>query len=172
MENLNSQIESILSKHRRAAADEIASTCFGSNVVMNGTSNGTANGAVAKTIAAAPVKSTKVSAKKPSTKKVAKTAAKAKSVKGKTAKEKAINKAKGKKRDPALLTKLMESIHKYVSSHSDEVDAKGNKGVSIEVLSKALEASSKDLTLPMKKLIKEKKITTKGQKRATRYFAK
>ena len=179
MENLNSQIEVIIRKHISAAVIEVAD--FQKNHIaaalgLNGASNGASNGAAAKSVAAAPVKSTKVSAKKPTTKKVAKTVGKAKvkSAKGKTAKEKAINAAKGVKRDPALLQGLMDSIHKFVSANPTTTGKDGSTtpGVSIEAISKALETASKDLTLPMKKLIASKKITTKGQKRATRYFAK
>ena len=174
MENLNTQIDHIVKKHSAALATEVAAAqkahlmlAFG----LNESSNGASNGASHEPVAAAPVaaKSTKVSAKKPVAKKVGKTAkAAAKTDDAKAA----ANKAKGVKRDPELLEKLKGSILTYVSTHCQKEDDKGNKGITIEVLKKALKADSKDLTLPMKKLIADKKITTTGQKRATRYWAK
>lgn len=178
MENLNSQLEVIIKKHVAAAVTEAADLqkthimhAFG----LNGASNGAAAVAAPVKVAAKPAaKSTKVSAKKPVTKKVAKTAGKtaAKAAKkgAKRTKEE-IDASKGVKRDPAVLQKLMDSIHKYVAAHQTGKDG-ASVGVGIEVLSKSLKTASKDLTLPMKKLIKENKITTTGQKRATRYFAK
>jgi hypothetical protein len=167
MENLNSQIEAIVQKYSAIISSEVAELqkthimhAFG----LNGVSNGVAAKPVDK-----PIKSTKVAAKKPVTKKVAKTATTAKKS-GRSKEE--IDASKGVKRDPALLQKLMESIHKFVVANCEKTDKKGLTGVTIEILSKSLKAVSKDLTLPMKKLIKEGKITTTGQKRATRYFAK
>ena len=91
-------------------------------------------------------------AKKPSAKKAA----------PKTAK-KVGTKAKGEKRDPADLAKLVEKLHAQI---------KKDPGSSIETIGAAMETPTKDLSLPIKKLIAAKRVTTKGAKRATRYFPK
>jgi len=178
MENLNSQFESIIKKHVdtavAAAVVEVTelqrlhiANALGVNGTANGASHGGSNGhSNGKSASTGEVstKSTKLAAKKPVTAKVAKTAKKKSDAE--------VNKSKGIKRDPALLESLQQEILEYVSANCQKTDEKGNKGVNIETLSKALGKVSKDLTLPMKKLIKDKKITTTGQKRATRYFAK
>ena len=157
MQNINSQIETATRKHANALAMEIAElqknhimTAFGlsegsSNGSSNDSSNGASNGAVA-----AAAKPTKVSAKKPVTKKVGKTAKVAASAKkGGAKRTKAeIDAAKGVKRDPAILAKLQESILIYVAANCNKEDDKGNKGVNIETLSKALKAASKDSHSP------------------------
>lgn len=71
--------------------------------------------------------------------------------------------AKGKKRDPEALAALVESLYKQIKKTPES---------SIEELSRAMEVPSKDLTLPAKKLIAEKRVKTKGQKRGTRYIAR
>jgi hypothetical protein len=71
--------------------------------------------------------------------------------------------AKGAKRDPRLLQALTDKLGDYI---------KKNPGLRIEQIGKALGTPTKDLALPVKKLIAGKKISTKGQKRATTYFAK
>ncbi len=76
---------------------------------------------------------------------------------------KAAKKARGGKRSPDELVKLTQSLASYV---------KKNPGQRIEHIGKALGTSTKELALPAKKLIAEKKLSTKGQKRATTYFAK
>jgi len=68
---------------------------------------------------------------------------------------------KGQKRDPNVLAALVEKLAQFVSK---------NPGQRIEQISKALGVPTKDLVLPVKKLILEKRIKTKGQKRATTYF--
>ena len=71
--------------------------------------------------------------------------------------------AKGAKRDPRLLQALTDKLGDYI---------KKNPGLRIEQIGKALGTPTKDLALPVKKLVAAKKISTKGQKRATTYFAK
>jgi hypothetical protein len=71
--------------------------------------------------------------------------------------------AKGAKRDPRMLQALTDKLGDYI---------KKNPGMRIEQIGKALGTPTKDLALPVKKLIAGKKISTKGQKRATTYFAK
>jgi predicted transcriptional regulator len=71
--------------------------------------------------------------------------------------------AKGGKRSSEDLAKLTQSLLTYV---------KRKPGQRIEQIGAALELATKELALPAKKLIAEKKLSTKGQKRATVYFAK
>jgi hypothetical protein len=70
--------------------------------------------------------------------------------------------SKGAKRDPRMLQALTDKLGDYI---------KKNPGLRIEQIGKALGTPTKDLALPVKKLIAGKKIATKGQKRATTYFA-
>ncbi len=67
----------------------------------------------------------------------------------------------GEKRTPAQLGQITEQVYNYI---------KGNGGQGVEQIAKALATSTKELTLPIRKLLAEKKIGSKGQKRATRYF--
>ena len=71
--------------------------------------------------------------------------------------------AKGAKRDPKLLAALTDRLGDYI---------KKNPGNRIEQIGKALGTPTKDLALPVKKLLAAKKISTKGQKRATTYFGR
>lgn len=70
---------------------------------------------------------------------------------------------KGAKRTPEELEQLIKKLHGYIAK---------NPGQRIEQIAASLDISTKELNLPAKKLISEKKLTTKGQKRATTYFAK
>jgi len=67
----------------------------------------------------------------------------------------------GEKRTPQELAHIVEQTYNYIKSN-------GNQGV--EQIAKALGTSTKELTLPIRKLLADKKIGSKGQKRATRYF--
>jgi hypothetical protein len=66
------------------------------------------------------------------------------------------------KRTPADLEALSERFGSFV---------KANPGLRIEQINKQLGTSTKDLALPIRKLISEGVISTKGQKRSTTYFA-
>jgi hypothetical protein len=70
---------------------------------------------------------------------------------------------KGAKRTPEELENLVKKLHSYLAKHP---------GQRIEQISKALEVPTKELSLPVKRLLTEKKIASKGQKRATTYFSK
>jgi hypothetical protein len=73
------------------------------------------------------------------------------------------NRKKGAKRTPEELEQLIKKLHTYVAK---------NPGQRIEQIAAGLDISTKELNLPAKKLIGDKKLSTKGQKRATTYFAK
>ena len=73
------------------------------------------------------------------------------------------NHRKGAKRTPEELEGLVKKLHSYVAK---------NPGPRIEQIGMALGVATKELVLPVKKLVSEKKLTSKGQKRATTYFAK
>lgn len=70
---------------------------------------------------------------------------------------------RGSKRTPEALEQLKENLFEVISL---------NPGQRMEELGRLLEVSTKDLTLPVKKLLGEKRVKTKGQKRATTYWAK
>ncbi len=69
----------------------------------------------------------------------------------------------GQQRAPELLAQLMERVYSHL---------KANPGQSIAPIATSLGTSKKDLKLPIRKLVAEKKITSKGKKRGTRYFPK
>ena len=69
--------------------------------------------------------------------------------------------AKGMKRDPREIESLAEKLGVFI---------KKNPGQRIEQIGKGLGTSTKDLVLPVKKLLAAKKISTKGHKRSTKYF--
>jgi DNA-binding NtrC family response regulator len=66
----------------------------------------------------------------------------------------------GEKRTPQQLAQITEQVYNYIKS---------NGGQGVEQIAKALGTSTKELTLPIRKLLTDKKIGSKGQKRATRY---
>jgi hypothetical protein len=69
----------------------------------------------------------------------------------------------GGRRTGAELESAMESLLKYIEKHP---------GSRMEELAKGMQISSKELTLPLTKLKSEGHLKTKGQKRATTYFAR
>jgi hypothetical protein len=71
--------------------------------------------------------------------------------------------ARGEKRTPEELAQLTDQLYACI---------KGNSGQGIEIIAKALNTTTKELTLPVRKLITDKKIVARGQKRATRYYAR
>ena len=70
---------------------------------------------------------------------------------------------KGAKRPPDEIERLTGRLLDYV---------KGNPGQRIEQIADGMSTSTKELNLPAKKLIAGKQLRTKGQKRATQYFAR
>jgi hypothetical protein len=77
------------------------------------------------------------------------------------ARSRAAARPKGEKRPPALIARTTTSLLDHVTKHP---------GQRIEQIGKALRTATKDLTLPAKKLLADKKIVTKGHKRATTYY--
>jgi hypothetical protein len=69
--------------------------------------------------------------------------------------------APGEKRPPGELARLTDRLGDYIKAHA---------GLRIEPIGKALSIPTKDLSLPIKKLLAAKKIRSEGQKRATEYF--
>jgi len=68
---------------------------------------------------------------------------------------------RGAKRSPEDLESLSETFASFV---------KANPGLRIEQINKQLGTTTKDLALPIRKLVAEGVIATKGQKRSTTYF--
>jgi len=68
---------------------------------------------------------------------------------------------RGAKRSAADLEALSEQFASFV---------KANPGLRIEQINKQLGTTTKDLALPIRKLISEGVISAKGQKRSTTYF--
>jgi hypothetical protein len=69
---------------------------------------------------------------------------------------------KGAKRSADELDKLSDTFVEFVRS---------NPGLRIEQINKQLSTSTKELALPIRKLLAEGAIKAKGQKRSTTYFA-
>jgi hypothetical protein len=69
---------------------------------------------------------------------------------------------RGAKRTADELDKLADQFHAFVAKHP---------GLRIEQINKQLGTTTKDLALPIRKLISEGALKTKGAKRSTAYFA-
>jgi hypothetical protein len=69
----------------------------------------------------------------------------------------------GQKRDPKEIDAVTEKLLAYIRKHPGE---------RIEPIGKALGLPTKDLLIPVKRLVGSKHIRTRGQKRATTYFAR
>ena len=81
--------------------------------------------------------------------------------KWRTRAEKAADRRKGQKRDPATLRQTVEDLAKEIGRLP---------GKRIEQIAAQMGEPTRDLALPVKKLIAAKRIKTTGHKRATRYF--
>ena len=73
------------------------------------------------------------------------------------------DRSKGAKRPPQEIAKLVGKLRDYVKSHP---------GQRIEQIAKGMGTSTRELNLPAKKLLSQKLIKTRGEKRATKYFPK
>ena len=69
---------------------------------------------------------------------------------------------RGAKRTSDELDKMADSFHAFVAKHP---------GLRIEQINKQLGTTTKDLALPIRKLIADGALKTKGEKRSTTYFA-
>ncbi|HEY4120964.1 MAG TPA: DNA-binding protein [Byssovorax sp.] len=69
----------------------------------------------------------------------------------------------GEKRSKDELDKLTEKLAEHI---------RANKGQGVEAIARAIGSNTKELSLPIKKLLATKRITSQGHKRATRYFPK
>lgn len=69
---------------------------------------------------------------------------------------------RGAKRTSDELDKMADSFHAFVTKHP---------GLRIEQINKQLGTTTKDLALPIRKLLAEGALKTKGEKRSTAYFA-
>lgn len=67
----------------------------------------------------------------------------------------------GAKRPPEALAALTEQLETYVHQ---------NPGQGIEQIGDGMACSTRELALPVKKLIASKKLRTEGEKRSTRYW--
>jgi hypothetical protein len=72
--------------------------------------------------------------------------------------------AAGNKRSPAEMAEVARLIVALVKTT-------GAEGLGVENIGTKLNMLTKDLALPIRKLLGEKMLKSKGQKRATRYFA-
>jgi hypothetical protein len=70
---------------------------------------------------------------------------------------------KGEKRSKEELAAMTQRVLDHIKSAS---------GQGVEQIAKDLGTTTKELTLPIRKLLVEKKITSKGEKRATKYFSR
>jgi hypothetical protein len=82
---------------------------------------------------------------------------------GRAGRGRAASREKGAKRPPDEIERLTGKLLDYI---------KGNPGQRIEQIADGMGTSTKELNLPAKKLIAGKQLKTKGQKRATQYFAR
>ena len=134
--------------------------------VRSALGGGSSTAAVAPKAAAAPAKRKAAAAPK---KKAAPAAAKpaapaapaAKAAPAPKAAPAASKRKPGAKRAPEEIAKTTTQLFDYISQ---------KPGGRIEEIAKAINIATKDLTLPIKKLLGDKKIRSQGERRATKYF--
>jgi hypothetical protein len=69
---------------------------------------------------------------------------------------------RGGKRSPEEIDATTNLVFEFVQQ---------NPGQGVEQIAKSLGTDTRELTLPIKKLVSQGQLTTQGQKRATKYFA-
>ncbi len=70
--------------------------------------------------------------------------------------------ANGAKRSPREMVAAVGQLEKFVREHPGE---------RIEQIARSLGVASRELALPARKLLADRRLRTEGQKRATRYFS-
>jgi hypothetical protein len=144
---VNSFVEEITALVRKSALEAVSSALKGSG----GASAALAAAAPAKRRGRPPKNAPKAAAPAAAAKPAAKAAAKGG------------RRKPGEKRSSVEIEATIEKLTSFIAA---------NPGLGIEHIAKGLNTSTRELVLPVKKLLSEKKITSKGQKRATRYFPK
>ncbi len=71
-------------------------------------------------------------------------------------------------RDAAGNRRSPEEIDRAAQALLSEIQS--NPGLRVEQIGRALGAATKDLSLPLKKLLSQRMVRSEGQRRATRYF--
>lgn len=69
----------------------------------------------------------------------------------------------GQRRAPELVAQFTQGVHSYITAHP---------GAAVAPIAASLGTSTRELSLVLRKLLDENKITSKGKKRGTRYFPK
>lgn len=69
--------------------------------------------------------------------------------------------APGEKRPPSELARLVEKLSEYIKAHP---------GLRMEAIGKGMGLPTRELNLPVKKLLAAKRVRVEGHKRATEYF--
>jgi len=82
---------------------------------------------------------------------------------GRPAKAAKPTRKKGEKRSKDELVAVTQRVWEHI---------RANSGQGVEQIAKELGTSTKELSLPLRKLLAEKKIVSKGEKRATKYFSR
>ncbi len=72
-----------------------------------------------------------------------------------------VKRSKGQKRAPAEMDRLLKAIVAAVQTQP---------GIRADQIAQSLGLATRDTSLPIKKLLTDKVLTKKGQKRATQYF--
>lgn len=80
---------------------------------------------------------------------------------GKSGSKPRLERAKGEKRSPDALHRIELQLYQFV---------RRSPGLGIEAIGRELGMPTRELVLPLKKLIASKRVSAKGQKRSTKYF--
>ncbi len=73
-----------------------------------------------------------------------------------------LDQRRGGKRSPQEIDVAAQLVLEFVQQ---------NPGQGVEQIARSLGTDTRELTLPIKKLVAQEQVTTEGQKRATKYFA-